>query len=1323
MQYKTYIPSYHDIFLYDLVDNPYNVDGNNGNGSTHRPIAFNTNNPLFGKANFTCLTNDYRKVTRYNNELYLAVPGNIQDLANDCPNIFNPPGNINDININFPISFNVQGVLITPKHFITSSHYISEIPNSNIIPDVDTNRRFITLNNEIIIKNDVKKVYDFAIGLVGGENFNDLRIVEFETALPSTIKPCNRFLTTCPIINKNGEYIDENSDGVLLIVDGQKMLTRAYYNGTSTDNRPTQFPINELYETLNNDVCPEFSAYPFPAYYTAGQTNTPVFYLDANNRLYLVRTVGKLQRAITSKQKQTLEDVIAFYNSENPNEQYELIFKTFEEVQAETAIVSSSALVYFSENLTGAIGNTGATGPTGLTGATGPLLVGNIGPTGAGICGASSPSAYTLRLQITGTGPVDVNIKGATSAYDSQTARLLGETLQGYSVIFHPTVSEAAENISDVSKDEYLLIKGISFNSSTNLIESVTDNGNQIIIRGKTFNQAPAGICGNIVYVDTTTKAKGVVDSNYDNKLSLLDLPLSAERIVLVNNKNIDDALGAYSQNISGYSGACGGAYPVYDFSNDISNNISSGRYEATFSENIISLTPKLDLGVSGSVDLLTQFQTIRYNRGYSFTPQIITDEDIGSCCFCELGETESDIKCQDYISRQYCLDFGGSFSLKSCKERIISTTDSCFNEGACCLNGKCVNTSQNYCLKYGGIFYPGEICNNTEGSSEYFTCASSCNVQDTLILGKCCVEGKCFNNFTKAQCDSFLFSTHYANEACNADCDTDCKGSSKGGCCINGQITLTFADQCAGQGGIFLGAGIENGFCCGNETDRSYFNGLTACRATINIPCFPIGTKIGGGYLIGIIGEPSPCTTFGNPLKAIGQCLPCRYYPRGLVQGESSQTWAYKNCFGDSGSTAISSNEFFIRSYPENLPLDSKSTDCLFKSGPNFVQQTTSGIQRLTPTTQTNLLSWPIDSKYFNTSATNGKFAYSHESISTVVLFEGLGLANSDTYRSLANQFYGSLGIPVSWALIVSPEDIDIGTNDNLVKWGMCEGRVRNVQDIGEKYNLEPISTCPVDGLLTTRMHDETSKDNTFFWFRGQSVDTKAFDRFNFYNAETTDKTNWNNTVDEYSIEHDKNQFKMKYSDMWDSSNPVDSCTKQISVFNEIASYGYNDWYIPSIIELNYIMGNLDDLNTSILINGDKILESNMDYWSSTSLCTLLNWNNNNHTSESSYNIAEEPNLEFNSKFRFTSSDFPTLTQKDLYSLSMNVCAGENMLVQNTADFKVKSASRNQKLAKLRPVRRIPIVKIPCNLAYSITDAYTNYDYNTCLSCSNGCV
>jgi hypothetical protein len=151
--------------------------------------------------------------------------------------------------------------------------------------------------------------------------------------------------------------------------------------------------------------------------------------------------------------------------------------------------------------------------------------------------------------------------------------------------------------------------------------------------------------------------------------------------------------------------------------------------------------------------------------------------------------------------------------------------------------------------------------------------------------------------------------------------------------------------------------------------------------------------------------------------------------------------------------------------------------------------------------------------------------------------------------------------------------------------------------------------------------------------------------------------------------------------------------------------------------------MGNISDLNSSLLINGDKILESDTDYWSSTSLCTLLNWDVNNHTLENSYSIAESPTLNFNSKFRFTGSDFPTLSQNDLYSLSMNACAGENMLVQNTGDYVVASAYRDQKLAKLRPVRRIPIVKIPCNLNYSITNAYFEYDYEKCLSCSNGCV
>ena len=57
-RFKNYNPSYHDIFLYDLVSNPYDAT----NGSTHRPVAINSNNPFFGKFNFTCITNDFRRL-------------------------------------------------------------------------------------------------------------------------------------------------------------------------------------------------------------------------------------------------------------------------------------------------------------------------------------------------------------------------------------------------------------------------------------------------------------------------------------------------------------------------------------------------------------------------------------------------------------------------------------------------------------------------------------------------------------------------------------------------------------------------------------------------------------------------------------------------------------------------------------------------------------------------------------------------------------------------------------------------------------------------------------------------------------------------------------------------------------------------------------------------------------------------------------------------------------------------------------------------------------------------------------------------------------
>ena len=82
--------------------------------------------------------------------------------------------------------------------------------------------------------------------------------------------------------------------------------------------------------------------------------------------------------------------------------------------------------------------------------------------------------------------------------------------------------------------------------------------------------------------------------------------------------------------------------------------------------------------------------------------------------------------------------------------------------------------------------------------------------------------------------------------------------------------------------------------------------------------------------------------------------------------------------------------------------------------------------------------------------------------------------------------------------------------------------------------------------------------------------------------------------------------------------------------------------------------------------------------------------------------------------------------SDKHLYNLSMNVCAGENMLVQSFDDGFMESKKRNQNSAVLRPVRRIPIIKSEC-YGYSIIDAYNNFistsdPYATCLSCPDGC-
>jgi hypothetical protein len=505
-----------------------------------------------------------------------------------------------------------------------------------------------------------------------------------------------------------------------------------------------------------------------------------------------------------------------------------------------------------------------------------------------------------------------------------------------------------------------------------------------------------------------------------------------------------------------------------------------------------------------------------------------------------------------------------------------------------------------------------------------------------------------------------------------------------------------------------------------------------------------PIGTKIGGGYLVGIIGMPSPCSSYGNPLVAYGQPLICRVLPRGNVTGSGSFTWNLKNCGGANGSSpglsgALASDlnmKYFIRTKSSNeIDLsyqDNAKNKCFVKYGTPYIQQiaekltTIDGVQQIVK--WNDLVQYSGSPEY---NASNGRFAYPIAGDIDLNYLIPETTQYSPLYRELASEYYGENSIHMLWALIVAPEDAYDGNN---LLWGMKEGRA-NLNG----FNNEPITTFAVDGLLSTRMFDRSSILKPRLWFRGRgNIDRMAFDRFKFYNTNIALQLNWNFSVVENSIENNIQEFSRKYSEMWEENNPQNSSTRQISILNENEYNGYNDWYIPSITELNYIHNNVVDLNNQILINGDQpiTLSNNSEYWSSTSICYLKSWRSSDYLNYNSYTLNELTNrfvngqivFAKNSKFRFTANDFSRLNDKTAYELSLNVCAGEHMLTQKFSDS-LESTSNNGLVssrdrlidsAKLRPVRRIPII-IGCantNVAEIIQPLY----FSSCESCPGDC-
>jgi len=445
-------------------------------------------------------------------------------------------------------------------------------------------------------------------------------------------------------------------------------------------------------------------------------------------------------------------------------------------IQGSSRIQDTSA----AKGITGPAGNLGPAGPTGSTGSTGGI--GSTGPIGIGIMSATGASGGPggsyggdlIVFYLTDGSTVGVSgARGATGTDDSVSFEIKN-AVEGsqYGQIF-----SHKNGITAYFKSLTVSGKDISIGVTSDYT---------ILLDGITYESGRLGNTGELLFNFTGASASGALNTFWSGDELTARIKQHRE-IVGSNNLNQNPENTSPIANTAGVDGT------VVPFEYLIDD------------EGMTATSSGFHMGKTGSDDVIYRFAGITHGSVYD------VGDRIGSCCYCT-PETEytSETGCIDYVSENYCNSIGGVWDFAACISRPEGPN--CYVQGACCVNGVCVESSREKCQDvYGGFFIENLTCDEVkelgEGTDEdnETGCPLPC-----LQRGACCIDNFC-HDFTEYECSFYENSTWIDAPCEEVNC---CLQSNIGACCFDEVCFETNAQMCSnmnradGTQGVFWGNG-----------------------------------------------------------------------------------------------------------------------------------------------------------------------------------------------------------------------------------------------------------------------------------------------------------------------------------------------------------------------------------------------------------------------------------------------------------------------------------------------------------------------------------